>query len=276
MATVTHDGWSVSVTTGSRINGAILNVCKQTPRAAGPRRDATGRVIPLSMIHFRYGQDNGKVFPSSDAAFAYALERGYLTQFVAPWCRHCRVRHRSEFGDRPGRTSWCPTRQEFVGCDPQGRPAGSCRPLRPFARGRAARHLFDRADRMLGGFLIMSATIAVDSPIRYHQTYTARGRNGPMVAQLGGFQATGAGRREALSALYAVIAGHQPRQAYIFANDGTVFHVYQMLENSWAYNIADADRPYPCGVMGAKSFEEACQQARKHAADCFGGVKGAC
>jgi hypothetical protein len=75
--TTTSFGWNVSTTTGSNIRGAILNVFK-----------------------FRNGykltqraECDGMRFDNSAAAFAYALDHGFLQVHVTPWCRHCRMEH---------------------------------------------------------------------------------------------------------------------------------------------------------------------------------------
>lgn len=93
MTTVTNEGWNVSTTTGSGIDGAILSVFKIK---------RNGR--------FQYGDANGKQFPSSDAAFQYALDKGYLQQFVTPWCRKCRKLH-TFLGKKSG---FCNVHNEFV------------------------------------------------------------------------------------------------------------------------------------------------------------------
>lgn len=78
--TVTRDGWGVSCTTGSGIEGAILKVYKHHKRPGGLRyRD--GAPIPFSGIIFQQGDAYGLRFPSADAAWAYALEHGYLQPF---------------------------------------------------------------------------------------------------------------------------------------------------------------------------------------------------
>lgn len=78
MTTVTQGDWSVSVTTGTDIVGARLNVCR-FPNGLG------GRIVN--------GEADGKSFPDSDSAWAYALEHGYTQVSVKPWCPRCRVRH---------------------------------------------------------------------------------------------------------------------------------------------------------------------------------------
>lgn len=73
--TVARDGWSVSTTTGSGIEGAVLHVRKRR----GDRMPG--------------GDHDGRIFPSSDAAFAWAFEHGYTEVFRTAWCRHCRQAH---------------------------------------------------------------------------------------------------------------------------------------------------------------------------------------
>lgn len=78
-ATVTRGPWSVSYTSESGKSGYTLSVFRFT------KPNATGKII--------YGEANGRWFPTSEAASAYALERGYLQRYVTPWCRHCRQLH---------------------------------------------------------------------------------------------------------------------------------------------------------------------------------------
>ena len=67
MKSVTNDGWSVSVTTGSHIEGAVLSLTKSPV--------CSGRAS-------RTGDWNKRVFPTSNEAFQFALERGYLTEYI--------------------------------------------------------------------------------------------------------------------------------------------------------------------------------------------------
>lgn len=85
--TVTNGKWGSSVTTGTNIEGCILNVYKQT---------RLGR--------FQYGDANGMKFATSEEAWQYAFEHGYTTQYVKVWCRKCRELHRSIGGMK---TSFC-------------------------------------------------------------------------------------------------------------------------------------------------------------------------
>lgn len=103
MKTVTRGDWGVSVTTGAGIVGAVLNVY---------RFRSNGRPLPgHKMIK---GDAYGRPFPTQEDAFRFALERGYTQPYVIPYCRHCRVRHRSQISSRGRRTSWCPARGEFA------------------------------------------------------------------------------------------------------------------------------------------------------------------
>lgn len=95
MKTVTRDGWSVSTETSSVYQGARLNVFK----FYGPN----DRKV-------RYAEADGLMFKTSAAAFAYALEKGYLEPFVTPWCRHCRQLH--TFLNR--KSGFCPTLHVFT------------------------------------------------------------------------------------------------------------------------------------------------------------------
>jgi hypothetical protein len=102
--TVTYGGWGVSYTSGSGIDGVILNVYKDYPDLPN-EWGGLGR--------FRYGDHHGRRFDTMEQARDFALERGYLQPFVrGVVCQRCRVVHRSPFGDKPEnerpRTSWCP------------------------------------------------------------------------------------------------------------------------------------------------------------------------
>ena len=70
--------WSVSATTGTDIDGAILNV---TLFAAGPQCRIVGK-----------GDHDGRQFPDGEAAMQFALEHGYLRRyFTSPSLRARRV-----------------------------------------------------------------------------------------------------------------------------------------------------------------------------------------
>lgn len=77
MNIVTQGNWSVSCTTGDGIQGAILSVL--LPKIAG-------RDLPVDKRLRGFG--HGRTFASSEAAFQFALEHGYLQQyFTAPELR---------------------------------------------------------------------------------------------------------------------------------------------------------------------------------------------
>jgi hypothetical protein len=97
ITTVCRDGWNVSTTSTSGIDGVILGVFKL--------HRINGRHL------FQYGSANGKKFECSDDAWAYALDRGYLQPFVHEWCLKCRKVHYF-MGSRSG---WCPDHKEFTG-----------------------------------------------------------------------------------------------------------------------------------------------------------------
>lgn len=79
----TADGWYVSVTSGDGKH--VLNVHRRgEPTEVHP----FGRMLP--------GELDGREFPSSDAAFAAARERGY----IRPWERVRNDRRKAQF--RPG------------------------------------------------------------------------------------------------------------------------------------------------------------------------------
>lgn len=75
-ALVTTDGWSVSSTTSSHTVGAVLSVF---------RGFVNGRP--------RYGDGNGRTFPTSDHARAWAFDRGYLQVHRLGFCPLCKVQH---------------------------------------------------------------------------------------------------------------------------------------------------------------------------------------
>lgn len=94
--TVTQGNWGVSCTTGGNINGAILHVYK----FHGDRWQLQQK-----------GDGDGRQFPSREAAFAWALEHGYLEVHVrGPWCRDCRQQH-TFLGHRSG---FCDKLEKFV------------------------------------------------------------------------------------------------------------------------------------------------------------------
>ena len=64
MRTCTQGNWGVSTTTGTGIKGAILHVYRIL---------ANGKIAK--------GELYGKQYPSNDAAFAAALEHGYLKPY---------------------------------------------------------------------------------------------------------------------------------------------------------------------------------------------------
>ncbi len=67
--TVTQGNWSVSTMTGYGINGARLNVTQWHPNSFTKNAKQ------------RKGDADGKLFPSSDEAFAYALDHGYCKYY---------------------------------------------------------------------------------------------------------------------------------------------------------------------------------------------------
>ena len=87
MNTVTWGGWNVSVTTGYGITGAVLGVFR--PVVGG--RKMTG---PITRYKPLKGEGDRRQFESSDAAFAWALEHGYLQPlYRGRWCVKCRTQH---------------------------------------------------------------------------------------------------------------------------------------------------------------------------------------
>ena len=73
--TVTQGPWNVGTMTGSGIDGAILQVF----------RIVNNKIYRASCY--------GMQFPNTDAAFAYALERGYSQEYRRGWCPRCRKQH---------------------------------------------------------------------------------------------------------------------------------------------------------------------------------------
>lgn len=65
--TVTADGWSTSLTTGHGITGARFNAVKMDGNYKVIRRAAT----------------DGKIFPTSEAAWAHAIEHGFTREYFA-------------------------------------------------------------------------------------------------------------------------------------------------------------------------------------------------
>lgn len=97
--TVTQGKWSVSCTTGSGINGATLNVAILRDK------------LP-SGWKIQRGNCDGMHFASSDAAFKYAFEHGYLQRYYAGVaCLKCRTVH-TFLGHRSG---FCHVHGEFCG-----------------------------------------------------------------------------------------------------------------------------------------------------------------
>lgn len=92
---VTNGKWNVSTMTGHGIDGAVLHVS---------RRISDFKSVP--------GDANGMLFASSEEAREYALSRGYLKEYVIPWCLHCRAMHhrkhiRNHAGKLP-KDAYCP------------------------------------------------------------------------------------------------------------------------------------------------------------------------
>ena len=83
--TVTQGNWGVSVTTGGNIMGAVLHVYQWV------KRGANGEIMPDSKM--RRGDAYGKVFDTTEQAYAFALEHGYLQEFRRGVCPHCREYH---------------------------------------------------------------------------------------------------------------------------------------------------------------------------------------
>ena len=79
MKTVTQGDWNVSVMTEGNRPGARLSVFKSNRST--------------SKTMFARGDHDGRVFPTSEEAFSFALDRGYLQIFRTGWCQHCREQH---------------------------------------------------------------------------------------------------------------------------------------------------------------------------------------
>jgi hypothetical protein len=105
MRTVTADGWSVAYVSGGCGGAVMLSVTKHYPDLPN-KLGGRGRI--------RRGDADGRVFPSSAAAEAFALSHGYLKPYTpGVYCSHCRTVHRQSYG-RPSRTSWCPDLNAFL------------------------------------------------------------------------------------------------------------------------------------------------------------------
>jgi hypothetical protein len=91
--TVTRDGWGVSAShprydkNSNMLPGATLHVYKLR-EVPDPSCESGRRTI------FQHGEGHDRVFESSDAAFAWALARGYLQPYYRRvWCRKHRRLH---------------------------------------------------------------------------------------------------------------------------------------------------------------------------------------
>lgn len=111
--------------------------------------------------------------------------------------------------------------------------------------------------------------------VQIKEQRTTRGhRTGIVTAELGQFSAEGQGKTAAVAALHEQIAAYSVRRAYIATVDGTILAVYQTPGGVWGYDHARdmGERTYPCSTWGAKTYEQAVQQATDHANQCYGGV----
>jgi hypothetical protein len=75
-STVTWGNWSVSVTTGSRSDGAVLSVVRHYDPST-----ARGRAMGVNRYKMAYGELNGVRFATSEEAWAAALARGYIQTY---------------------------------------------------------------------------------------------------------------------------------------------------------------------------------------------------
>jgi hypothetical protein len=101
-----HDGFSVSRSTGSGIDGAILHVSRlrRVPEAQARRiagRDARSCIVTVAAdgqaVMMTRLPDHGRAFASVDEANAHALERGYVRRyFTAPDLRARRLARADE------------------------------------------------------------------------------------------------------------------------------------------------------------------------------------
>ena len=73
MKTVTQDNWGVSTMSGDGLPKVILQVYRTY---LFPERIGTREYTKIAL-----GDANGKSFDTTDQAFAYALERGYLKPY---------------------------------------------------------------------------------------------------------------------------------------------------------------------------------------------------
>lgn len=105
--TVTQGKWSVSVTTGTGIRGAILNV----KRHFEPKRDGVSKYIMAK------GDADGMLFPTTEAASEYAFEHGYTQEWIRGrgWCPTCRAQHvHHRYGQHPRPEIFCPVTDERI------------------------------------------------------------------------------------------------------------------------------------------------------------------
>jgi hypothetical protein len=94
IVTCTRDGWNVGTSSpiyeGDKcIPGVQLSVFKVHKNHLKEFKMGFGH------DRWQYGEGNGRIFPDSDAAFAWALEHGYTQDYnqTGGWCTKCRRQH---------------------------------------------------------------------------------------------------------------------------------------------------------------------------------------
>ena len=118
--TVTTPQWSVSACTSYHSVGAVLSVFRGFHK---------GRP--------RYGDHNGRTFPTSEDAFAFALEHGYLQPYRVGFCALCRRQHWF-CGGRMGNCSTAAGRP-YDGCTEAQTQFDATRPSAQTTRPKRAR-----------------------------------------------------------------------------------------------------------------------------------------
>lgn len=99
-AVVTKDGWGVSYTTESGVEGVRLSVYKF------PMNWKMGKP-------YRKGELDGRRYSSVEEASQAALDHGYLQRVVNCWCLKCRTLH-TFLGKK---SSFCPVHKFFNGSE---------------------------------------------------------------------------------------------------------------------------------------------------------------
>lgn len=100
------NGWSVSCTTGTGIDGAKLSVAKMREHMSEDYRRRSGFSFAIQR-----GDGDGRLFKTIEDAWEWSRQHGYLEPYCVPWCRDCRQIHRIKIGRRHMKLMLCPNRQ---------------------------------------------------------------------------------------------------------------------------------------------------------------------